>query len=156
MYMLVDYKKGEFGIKDTEDGKIEYFSPVYVRENFIKRGVSILGIKYTPDINPMYTVAGMTVNIVYRHVEYGKWTVAVLNTGEYIGSSLSTCVSKPTVIVYNNQYNFTPLGQQWGSYYLDTFMAHKGKLVLDYGSGMEIDELSIRRLQQKIREELSK
>lgn len=39
MYMLVDYKKGEFGIKDTEDGKIEYFNPVYVRENFIKRGV---------------------------------------------------------------------------------------------------------------------
>lgn len=153
MYIVTDYKKGELGILDTSDNKVEYFNPKYVKEYFIKRGVVISGITLAEDVNPMFTVDGLEINISYPHVKYGKWTIAVLKDGTHYGRSLSSVISGKSVAhIYDNSKASisNPLGFLWASYYLEDILNAKGNLILDMGNNIMIDADSLSALQKKL------
>lgn len=135
MFYAVDFKNDELGVLDSSDNVVEYYSLDDIKK-IVKSGISICGVKLAEDINPIYTLNGLSINLAYRrHKKFGKWIVVVLREGDRFGCTLKECIHKDTVAFYDTSSNFAkqeyPLGQYVCSYYLDTISHHVGVLKLN-------------------------
>lgn len=125
-FYAVDYKDNKLGILDTSDNVVEYYSTDNII-NFIKDGITIYGVLYTPEINSMYTINGLTVNLAYRrHKKVGKWIVVLLKQGDKWGTTLECSVKEDTLYFYDSSVKWDkhkyPFGQFVASYYLNTIL----------------------------------
>lgn len=134
MYKVIDYKDNKLGILDTDDEKIEYFDPKGIKA-VLKAypDLTVYGITLAEDVNPIYTLDGLEVNLWYPiNTRVGRWCVCLLKPGDYYGRSLSSKVEKPTVHFYDTgSENFPkaeyPVGQFVSSYYASTLLSHGSK-----------------------------
>ena len=137
MYYAVDFKEGKLGILNTSSKTVEFFTPEKIKE-ILKSGIIINGITLAEELNPIYTISGLKVNLAYRnHKKFGKWIVCVLKAGDKYGRSLSSTVNQDTVFFYDTSVDWNvqeyPYGQFVASYYLETILEHKGGLCFDAG-----------------------
>lgn len=136
MFYAVDFKDGKIGVWDDMDDTVEYWTPSALKNVIKKLGLEIYGVTIEENVNPIYTLDGLTVNLFYRHsTRVDRFRVVLLNTGEYWGRTFSSRVDKPTVAFFDTSTSFSkqkyPSGQYVASYYAETILGHKGGLILD-------------------------
>lgn len=134
-FSAIDCKGDKIGVLDETDKVVEYYTPSELK-SFIKDGVVINGVTLAEDINPIYTLDGLSFDLAYKnHNSFGKWTVAVLKSGDRYGITLASTVKTDTVRFYSNTpKGFSkpshPLGQFVSSYHLVDILNHRGMLKL--------------------------
>ena len=157
MLYAVEYKNGIVGVLDTDDNSTEYCSLKQLRHYVVDLGLSIEGVTVEDNVNPIYTLEGMTINLFYhkRSMFLGRYTLAILLPGEYWGRTFSTEIKKPTVAFFDMKSGFDkhkyPNGQYIASYNADTLLGHKGGLIL--GTSVEdwrVSPSEMKNLQQFI------
>lgn len=155
MFKIVKYNGEKFGILDTSDNVIEWYTPAQVKA-ILQKGVKIWGT-YLSEPN-LYNFDGLNVNIAERNViKVGKWIIIVRVKGDRYGSKLESLVSHTTLFIYDSSVNWDktqyPYGQYITAFYAYTFMRHHGKLILN----MEVKQWSLSAdevlyLQKKLKE----
>ena len=136
MLAVTEYKNNKLGVWDSDDNTLEYYNPESIRHIVEDLGININGVILEPNINPMYTICGLTVNLLYRRsICIGKFRAALLQAGERWGSTFSSEIVKPTLAIFDMSTSLSrvkyPSGQYICSYYVDTFLNHEGSLKLD-------------------------
>lgn len=146
MLEAVDFKDGKIGVYDTDDSSIEYASTTDIKKA-LDAGISVMGVTVEEDLNPMYTLDGLTVNLYYQNIPQlseryainvlDRFKFVLFNTGNRVGIKFKGVVKKPTVFVYDLGSNFPkykyPCGQFICSYYAETLLGH------DRNSGLIFD-----------------
>ena len=67
MLEAVDFKDGKIGVYDNEDGSLEYASIESIKKA-LNSGISIMGVVLDENINPIYTLDGLVVNLFYKNL----------------------------------------------------------------------------------------
>ena len=140
-FYAVDYKDGKLGVLDTNDKVTEYFTVSEIKK-YLKDGIIINGVIFEPEVNPMFTLDGLTVNLAYKkHKKVGKWIVALLKKGDKCGTSLGSTVKEDTLHFYDSSVKWSknkyPFGQFVSSYYLKTILEHNCNYGLNLDSSVE-------------------
>lgn len=136
MLVAVDYKNGGvLGVYDSEDRTTEYISLKQVKQ-LIKSGVEIYGVKLKEKTNPIYTLDGLQINLLYQHsTRIDRFRIALLPAGSLWGMTFSRVIDKPTVAFFDTSVDFPlseyPSGQYISSYYAETLLQCNGGLMLD-------------------------
>lgn len=130
MYKLVGYDGSSFEILDTSDAVSE-FIPVHQIRVAVEKGLKIEGIELNLELNPIYTIDGLEVEIQYPcSYVFGSYKISVLRKGERYGRTLSSFTDKLTVFIYQYSERY----RKWlfvTSYYYSDFINHRNKLVFD-------------------------
>ena len=135
MFYLVSFNGDKFSVLDDTTGDIEKVS-IDKLKSALKLGIEIYGAVLDENINPIYTINGISVNLAYRTcTRVNKYRVALLRKGDRYGSKLSCIVKEPTVFFYDTSVDWDlrkyPCGQFITSYSAKTLLKHKGGLMLD-------------------------
>ena len=151
MFAAVDFKNGQIGILDDRDGVVEYYKPSILKELMKKTGISIYGVEVDENINPIYTLDGLVVNLLYRRsTRIGKFRAVLLEKGELWGITFSSVIKESTVAFFDTSTSLSkhkyPSGQYITSYYAETLLSHHSALVLD--TGVESWRLTLREMRE--------
>jgi hypothetical protein len=103
--------------------------------------IKIYGIKYKPNINPMYTVDGLQINLYYQNsTRVGNFRVALLKEGERWGRTFKSVIKEPTVAFFDTSVTTFPLDEYPSGQYVASYTA---KILLkhddDYGLLLDAD-----------------
>ena len=161
MLEAVDFKDGKIGILDTEDGSIEYASTTDIKK-VLDLGIKVVGITIEADLNPIYTLDRLTVNLYYQNIPQlsdrysinvlDRFKFVLLNKGNRVGVKFKGVVEKPTVFVYDLGSNFPkykfPCGQFICSYYAETLLGHNKNSGLIFDADVPDWRISAKDMQQ--------
>lgn len=152
MFYAVDFKNGKIGIWDNSDNTVEYYSLVELKKAIKQLGVDVYGVELDEDVNPIYTLNGLTINLLYRRsTRIGNFRIALLREGERWGRTFSSIIKEPTIAFFDTSTSLPlhryPSGQYITSYYARGIIELNNGLILDTDvdswklSKRDIDEL---------------
>lgn len=136
MLAATRYKNGRICVWDSDDGSEGWYSPEKLANIIQKTGIVIDGVCYDKDSNPMFTIAGLQVNLYYRQsILLDKFRVAFLPKGDRWGSTFSSEVKEHSVAVFDSDTTLDPhvypSGQYIATYYARTMLQTTSGLVLE-------------------------
>lgn len=160
MLAAVDFKDGKLGIFDSDDKTTEYITPNNLRNVLKSTSIEIQGVVLNESCNPMYTLSGLDVNLLYQNsFAIDHFNVVILKEGDYWGKTFSKRINKPTIAFFDNATSFSkmkyPMGQYITSYYAESLLDHNGGLLLDTSvDAWKVDAPSMRVIQSWIKNQL--
>lgn len=136
MFVAVDYRNGKLGIRDTDDGALDYYTPKEIRHFLMDLNIQISGVVVDDRKNPIYTVYGLSINL-YREncLNLGNFVCAFLYPSDPTVITRNEVAKNATVIIYSvkNRSFEEPMGMQISSYYAEDLVYHTGILRMDMG-----------------------
>lgn len=152
MFYAVDFKDGKVGIWDNSDDTVEYYDIATLKQAIKYLGVDVYGVELDKDVNPIYTIGCLTINLLYRRsTRIGKFRIALLREGERWGCTFENVVKAPIVAFFDTSTSLSlhryPSGQYVTSYYAESILELNNGLILDTDvdswrlSKRDVDEL---------------
>ena len=164
MFEVVDYKNGKLGIIDSDDLKIEWYVPSDVKKILkdFKGKLEIFGCVLAENINPLYTLDGLSINFNMRYTHrftiIGRFLFVILEPGDVLNVKTPP-VKKLTVAIFdlgasNHPKHIYPSGQYICSYYASDLVKHKDGYGLVFQADVKdwcIDARDVRELKEFIK-----
>lgn len=157
MYAATDFKDGKLGIYDSSDGVTEWYTPKQVKSMIKSYGLEIYGVTLDEKCNPMFTLDGLRVNLMYRYSHkttvIGRFMFVILTSSDFWGSSFSEEIKKPTVAIFdlgasNHPKSEYPSGQYITSYYAETLLKHEDGYGLQFDTSVDLWKISARDMKE--------
>lgn len=167
MLEAVDFKDGKIGVYDSDDASLEYLTIKDIKVA-LDLGLQMMGVTLEANLNPIYTLQGLTVNLNYKNLPQlkdkyainviGRFKFVLLDRGNYTGVKYDKEIKNPTVMVYDLGVNFPkmkfPSGQYVSSYYAVTLLYHNDSSGLMFDTDVDawkINAMEVRYLKEWLR-----
>lgn len=153
MYAVTDFNEGKLAIYDTDDGVTEWYTPKQVKSMIKEYGLEIMGVTVDEKCNPIFTLDGLEVNLMYKYSHkttvIDRFLFVILTQRDKWGKTFSFDINKPTVAVFDlGAKNFSkqkyPSGQYVASYHIDSILRHEDGCGIQFDTSVDSWKISAR------------